>query len=198
LVERSDNNDYSWSWWRDAPEALHEIDRLIERLQTGTALPHEIAALFAPTGPLQELSESSGWGELFLGLANRCDRALELAEPMIAMVFDCAACGRQAGDLVLRGRAARAELRRESFTGTLQSPVSGEVFELLHAALENAQAEAVFRLDPEYAPFYCPTCARSYCGDHWDRWDVFDEGTPNWHDSIRGRCPHGHERMLED
>jgi hypothetical protein len=28
------------------------------------------------------------------------------------------------------------------------------------------------------------------------RWSVFDDD--GWHDSIRGRCPHGHERMLED
>lgn len=25
-----------------------------------------------------------------------------------------------------------------------------------------------------------------------------DEEMPDWHDSVRGRCPHGHERMLED
>ena len=38
----------------------------------------------------------------------------------------------------------------------------------------------------------------SYCGAHWARWDVFDQGDPAHHDSIRGRCPVGHERMLED
>lgn len=66
LVERPDN-DYSWSSWRDGREALQEIDRLIERLETGTAHPSQVAALFAPTGPLQELGESSGLGRAVPG-----------------------------------------------------------------------------------------------------------------------------------
>jgi hypothetical protein len=45
-------------------------------------------------------------------------------------------------------------------------------------------------------PFFCPVCDKCYCGTHWKRWDVFDDD--GWHDSIRGACPEGHERMLED
>jgi hypothetical protein len=34
-----------------------------------------VALLFAPTGPIQEVSLSSGWGETFLELAERVDAA---------------------------------------------------------------------------------------------------------------------------
>jgi hypothetical protein len=88
-------------------------------------------------------------------------------------------------------------LRSESFTGVLTAPLSLEAAARLEVALGLGDG-AVFDLDPEYAPFYCPACKASYCGEHWDRFDVFDDDFPTWHDSIRGRCPHGHERMLED
>ena len=55
---------------------------------------------------------------------------------------------------------------------------------------------SVYRLDFEFAPFYCPTRSASYRGEHCRRWDVFDDD--GWHDSVRGRRPQGHERMLED
>lgn len=198
LIERPEN-DYSWSSWRDAKEALQEIDGLIEGLRTGSIRSSQIAVLFAPTGPLQELSESNGWGGPFLELADRCDLALEDAEPVVRATYVCAVCGRTAGEIALHGSSERAELRRESFTGSLLAPVSGgDAFAMLHAVLAEGRADAAFGLDPEFAPFYCSACARSYCGDHWDRWDVFDEDVPDWHDSIRGRCPQGHERMLED
>lgn len=112
--------------------------------------------------------------------------------------FTCRVCGAQAGAIQLHGPAVRAEVRRESFTGTLHQPVTAEAFGRLRAALAAGDAGGIFELDPEYAPFYCPACDASYCAEHWDRWDVFDEEIPGWHDSIRGRCSYGHERMLED
>ena len=76
--------------------------------------------------------------------------------------------------------------------------MTADAFERLRATLAVGDARGIFDLDPEYAPFYCPVCGTSYCAGHWDRWDVFDDEIPDWHDSIRARCPHGHERMLED
>jgi len=35
--------------------------------------------LFAPTGPIQEVSLSSGWGDAFLKIAEQFDRAAERA-----------------------------------------------------------------------------------------------------------------------
>jgi len=65
-------NDFSWSSWRDQDQALLEIDKIIAELEGGS-IP-EIGVLFAPTGPLQEVSLSSGWGNDFLELADRFDK----------------------------------------------------------------------------------------------------------------------------
>jgi hypothetical protein len=39
--------------------------------------PYELRVLFAPTGPIQEVSVSSGWGDAFLELADRFDDAMQ-------------------------------------------------------------------------------------------------------------------------
>ena len=67
-------NDFSWSSWKDQQAALAEIDEHIDILERGS-LPN-LSALFLPTGPIQEVSLSSGWGEEFLRLAERFDREL--------------------------------------------------------------------------------------------------------------------------
>jgi len=58
------DNDFSWSSWQDRDDALREIDALLANLRLGT-LPSTLALhmLFAPTGPIQEVSLSSGWGD---------------------------------------------------------------------------------------------------------------------------------------
>ena len=70
LLARPDN-DFTWSSWIDQKAALKEIDDEISTLQRGTV--PDMAILFAPTGPIQEVSVSSGWGEEFLKLAERYD-----------------------------------------------------------------------------------------------------------------------------
>lgn len=77
LVARPDN-DFAWSSWRDTEHALDEIDGLLSRLRSGEAPDAaSMSILFAPTGPMQELSLSSGWGNRFLQLASEFDEALE-------------------------------------------------------------------------------------------------------------------------
>ncbi len=73
-------NDFVWSGWENADEALHEIDNLISAVEAGT-LPDrlDISVLFAPTGSIQEVSLSSGWGQEFLELAARFDEVMERA-----------------------------------------------------------------------------------------------------------------------
>jgi hypothetical protein len=70
-------NDFAWSDWDDSQDALEELDTLISRLEKKN-LPNklELSVLFAPTGPVQEVSVSSGWGDEFLILANEFDAAL--------------------------------------------------------------------------------------------------------------------------
>jgi hypothetical protein len=71
------DNDFSWSSWDDASAAMAEIDSLIFKLRSGSMPPPKnLKVLFAPTGPIQEVSLSSGWGEQFLSLASRFEDEL--------------------------------------------------------------------------------------------------------------------------
>ena len=116
--------------------------------------------------------------------------------------FVCKVCGAEAGVVRLFGTAAGAggEIVRDSFTSRLAARVGAEAFEGARGAIEGGDIERLYDFDREVASFYCPPCRACYCGTHWTRWDVFDEEEDGftWHDSIRGRCPEGHERMLED
>jgi len=66
------NNDFAWSSWKDQKSALSEMDSII--LQAENGLVQNLSLLFAPTGPIQEVSISSGWGQDFLVLAERFDQ----------------------------------------------------------------------------------------------------------------------------
>jgi hypothetical protein len=71
------DNDFTWSSWRDRNDALDEIDTLLSELRSGI-IPSALTlrVLFAPTGPIQEVSLSSGWGDVFIELAQRFDDAM--------------------------------------------------------------------------------------------------------------------------
>jgi len=113
--------------------------------------------------------------------------------------FACAACNAQAGVVRLFGPAADGEIVRDSFTSRLTLRVSEEAFEAVRAMIAAGDIQRLHEFDLEVASFYCPQCRSCYCGDHWARRDIFDEENGfTWHDSIRGRCPRGHDRMLED
>ena len=73
-----EGNDFSWSPWNDKDHALAEIDSLLADLENGS-IP-DLEFLFAPTGPIQEVSMSSGWSSEFLKLAQRFDEAYASAK----------------------------------------------------------------------------------------------------------------------
>lgn len=76
LLDRPDN-DFTWSSWDDREDALTEIDSILSRLQSDPPSESPIpSVLFAPTGPMQEVSLSSGWGDDFIALATRFDQAM--------------------------------------------------------------------------------------------------------------------------
>ena len=110
--------------------------------------------------------------------------------------FVCAECGENAGIV----RVATSDLglcvEVSSFTSKLRAPVSQLNRPVSDLVIAMESAKTLFEFDFEFAPFFCPQCDRCYCGKHWRRWDVFE--SDGWHDSIRGVCPRGHERMLED
>lgn len=178
------DNDFSWSSFIDQEAALEEIDGFIESLRAGNTKTGAMAVLFLPTGPIQEVSLSGGWGDEFVALANRYDAAVATLQGHA--VHLCAICWQEAGRLKIEG----VQLRRTSFTSTLTQAATDDV----RAAI--ASAAALYALDPELTPFYCPDCTRSYCGEHWRRENVFEDDY--FHEGIRGTCPEGHERLLED
>jgi hypothetical protein len=178
------DNDFSWSSFIDQETALEELDDCIAHLREGDEWAAGMTVLFLPTGPLQEVSLSSGWGDEFIALATRFDAAMATARGHA--VHLCSVCHQEAGRL----RVEHGTLHRSSFTSTLTQAATAPIREAI------ASAAALYALDPELAPFYCPRCDRSYCGDHWRREDVFEE--PGFHEGIRGTCPEGHERLLED
>ncbi len=69
-------NDFVWSGWEGPDEALRELDEKIAAVLSGP-LPERlgVSVLFAPTGPIQEVSISSGWGQAFLAIAAHFDAA---------------------------------------------------------------------------------------------------------------------------
>jgi hypothetical protein len=75
------DNDFTRSSWQDRDDALSEIDTLLSELRSGIA-PSILTlhVLFAPTGPIQEVSLSSGWGDAFIALADRFDAAMASAQ----------------------------------------------------------------------------------------------------------------------
>jgi hypothetical protein len=85
------DNDFSWSSFIDAEGALREVDGLIDAIEQGRPVSQFAGTiLFAPTGPIQEVSLSSGWGDEFIAVADRWDAALALADdPPAAAAAEC-------------------------------------------------------------------------------------------------------------
>lgn len=73
-----ESNDFSWASWIDQNQAMAEIDSVITELENG--LIPDIGVLFAPTGPIQEVSLSSGWGIEFIRLAKRFDKVYKIVK----------------------------------------------------------------------------------------------------------------------
>lgn len=72
-------NDYSWSSWKNQEVALKEINNLIKKIKAGI-IPEriDVAILFVATGPMQEVSLSSGWGDAFIKVAEIYDKVEKL------------------------------------------------------------------------------------------------------------------------
>lgn len=75
-------------------------------------------------------------------------------------------------------------------------PVEETQVAAIRELLERGNAAGLYRLDDEYAPFYCPTCKAVYCGECWTCYATYDR--TGWYDETRGICPNGHERRLVD
>jgi hypothetical protein len=74
-IVETEPQDVGWaSAWDEAGDMVSDLRDHLSRLQRGdTSRMPELNALFLPTGPLQEVSISSGWGSRYLDLADRFD-----------------------------------------------------------------------------------------------------------------------------
>lgn len=70
-------NDFAWSSWEDARAALTEIDFFLSQIEKDRPFDKGmLRALFLVTGPIKEVSASSGWGDEFWAVAARFDQAM--------------------------------------------------------------------------------------------------------------------------
>jgi hypothetical protein len=68
----------------------------------------------------------------------------------------------------------------------------------IDAALRAGDEDALYSINPEYAPFLCRQCAKSYCRSCWTVWVTYADDYPGWYEDTRGRCPEGHVRVMDD
>ena len=77
-IVESAETDVVWSGYDSAAVVLADLTEHVERVtRKDFSRRREIKLLFAPTGPLQEISLSSGWGAQFLGIVKRFDSAIK-------------------------------------------------------------------------------------------------------------------------
>ena len=76
--------------------------------------------------------------------------------------------------------------------GLEAQPVRAEWVEAVVEASAEADASALYNMAHSYAPFYCPECSASYCGEHW-HWSSFEVGGSS---GIGGSCERGHFHVL--
>lgn len=80
------------------------------------------------------------------------------------------------------------------FIGTTTGTASDAVARLVRES-ESLDPLHLRGLDWELAAFCCETCELNYCAACWDKRIEYDEG---FYDCTRGRCPSGHEQLLDD
>ena len=93
--------------------------------------------------------------------------------------------------------AGRPRLLYATFTGIVEQSVDEEQEAKLIKAIHASDPGALYRLDAEAVPFYCPKCEESYCREHWQLDAVLDD-MPGQIDYITGTCTARHERIIED
>ncbi|HET7229602.1 MAG TPA: hypothetical protein VFJ16_06340 [Longimicrobium sp.] len=113
-----------------------------------------------------------------------------------AAEYTCAVCGAVAGrvEAVPSPTTPGNRLVHSVFFGMWQA-LPDATQSAAVKALRGGDPRALWALDSEWAPFYCPECKACYCRDHWRQWMEFDEG---FYDCTYGTCPRGHTRMLDD
>jgi hypothetical protein len=115
--------------------------------------------------------------------------------------FPCSLCPKVAASLELllpenpQALSKTTTLRARGFIGEIRTVLSHQQEEQVKAALDQADALALYKVDHLFSPFYCADCARVYCRDHWKIEDVWDG---QFYDFSSGYCPEDHKKMIDD
>jgi hypothetical protein len=105
--------------------------------------------------------------------------------------FLCRVCGKSAGTVQVRA----GEILIWS-VGNLGAAIKAKDQKRVLAAVIAGDAGALYALDVDFAPFFCPSCRACYCDEHWEQEDSFE--ADGWFDCVWGTCPRGHKRILQD
>ena len=73
LLSRSETEGWGFEEPKDIETQVHQILSFLLGDQD-SHLPEHYKVLFAPTGPIQEISISNGWSEVYLKLAEQYDK----------------------------------------------------------------------------------------------------------------------------
>lgn len=79
LLSRSDTEGWGFEEPREIEEQVNQILCFLLG-DPNSHLPEHYKILFAPTGPVQEISIANGWSEVFLKLAEEYDELAYLIE----------------------------------------------------------------------------------------------------------------------
>ncbi|WIX80882.1 hypothetical protein QRX50_09005 [Amycolatopsis carbonis] len=73
-ILRTGEHDVTWSSYRSTDDAAAELEELKRRIKRGDAQAEQrFAELCLPTGALEEIAVSSGWGLAWVELTRRID-----------------------------------------------------------------------------------------------------------------------------
>jgi hypothetical protein len=116
---------------------------------------------------------------------------------LAAAEFLCVVCGAVAGrvEVVPSPTGAGNRLVHSVFASGWEQASRTETYAAAAQALRGGDPRALWALNAEWAPFYCPECRACYCRSHWREAMEFDEG---FYDCTHGTCPRGHTRLLDD
>lgn len=95
-----------------------------------------------------------------------------------------------------RLRGMMSEEVENNFKQNVSMPLSPETFARIEQLLRAGDAQGLFSLSKEYAPFYCRSCQGVYCPRHWRLEGVW-ESDSHWFEGWQGICPYGHSHFID-
>ncbi len=115
-----------------------------------------------------------------------------------ALEARCKICGAVAIELQLFepvNAHDKPHLVIDGFLNHIETVIGPEAFTLMQTYLVTQDLAGIVKLDWEWMPCWCLVCEAIYCREHWTKETLFDEG---FYDCVRGTCPLGHVRTIDD